>query len=698
MKKQHSFANVATQLLRQCIYSMLTFFFLNTPGHTAATPLFSFTPLTPTSISVPKNQSASVRYVITNNSSKSHTLVFIPPSNNAITQRTTGASTRCKNPFTLPSKGSSCILSLVINGSQLNNSTPICPTPGNPTSPCPVVCQQGSSLECYRPSANNVIHTTSTTNTYSVGGSISGLIGTVVLQINGNITYSTATDGQYAFPTQYVSGTSYRVTVLTQPATQICTVSNATGTIHNSNVTDVNVTCSTNAYPLGGTVTGLGTGLSFVLVNHGIDDKTITANAPYTFSDLVAEGSPYLVTVKTQPTNQTCSVSNASGTMGSAPVTNVNVHCDTTSFYVGGTVSNLANGESLVLKNNGTNDTPITTNGPFTFSQAVANGATYNVTVSKKPVSQNCTVTNGSGTIAGAPVTNVQINCTTANTTLTVSPSLGTIPSDGSISTVFTITNSGSTNNAQNVTVVLPNAWSNVVPTYTGCSSINPQSSCTVSFATSSNVAYVANGAVQITGDNITNPPTIALAFTVGGYDVFAIPSAGTALVLASSPLSTVIPWSINNVLIHGITDQSSIPCAGATDGLCNTGRIVSYYATPYANYAAGGCYGIVSDNSGTVPLGTWYLPAVCQMIGPSTDSLLCGSGTPNIQDNLAQYGFLGGNINRFVWSSTEDSTNPQYNAWNVAFDNSTQAVVYGVEKTNLNGSPSAWCVRSIGY
>ncbi len=81
----------------------------------------------------------------------------------------------------------------------------------------------------------------------------------------------------------------------------------------------------------------------------------------------------------------------------------------TTTYTIGGTVSGLSG--TLVLQNNGGDDLTITADGAFTFNTALADGSTYSVTILTSPVLQNCTVTNGSGTINGADVTDVSVNC-----------------------------------------------------------------------------------------------------------------------------------------------------------------------------------------------------------------------------------------------------------------------------------------------
>jgi hypothetical protein len=81
-------------------------------------------------------------------------------------------------------------------------------------------------------------------STYTVGGTVSGLSGTLVLQNNGGDNLSLTANGTFTFGTPLMSNATYAVTVLTQPTTQNCTVSNGSGTVSNSNITSVTVTCA----------------------------------------------------------------------------------------------------------------------------------------------------------------------------------------------------------------------------------------------------------------------------------------------------------------------------------------------------------------------------------------------------------------------------------------------------------------------
>ena len=137
------------------------------------------------------------------------------------------------------------------------------------------------------------------------------------------------------------------------------------------------VVCSTNTYNVGGTISGL-TG-TVVLRDNNTDDLTLAANGVFTFAAQVADGSPYSVTVLTQPTGQGCSVASGIGTIAAANVTNPAIACAIDTFTIGGTVSGL-NG-NMHLQNNNSDDLNTAVNGPFTFATAVAYGNPYSVTL-----------------------------------------------------------------------------------------------------------------------------------------------------------------------------------------------------------------------------------------------------------------------------------------------------------------------------
>lgn len=168
-----------------------------------------------------------------------------------------------------------------------------------------------------------------TTNTYTVGVKVTGLSGTgLVLQDNGADDLSVAANGNYTFTTPVASGAPYAVTVKTDPTSpwQTCTVANASDTMKGANVT-LNVTCTTNKYDVGGTVSGM-TGTGLVLSANGMNLGPINANGA--FSVKLDSGTAYTFAIVTQPTNpaQTCTLVNPTGTVAGANVTSVFVLCD----------------------------------------------------------------------------------------------------------------------------------------------------------------------------------------------------------------------------------------------------------------------------------------------------------------------------------------------------------------------------------
>jgi trimeric autotransporter adhesin len=84
---------------------------------------------------------------------------------------------------------------------------------------------------------------------FTVGGSVQGLDGTVVLANGNDIATVTATAGAaaaFTFSAGIAAGASYNVTVQTHPSNQSCTVANGSGAIGAANVTNVAVTCTDN--------------------------------------------------------------------------------------------------------------------------------------------------------------------------------------------------------------------------------------------------------------------------------------------------------------------------------------------------------------------------------------------------------------------------------------------------------------------
>jgi hypothetical protein len=88
-------------------------------------------------------------------------------------------------------------------------------------------------------------------------------------------------------------------------------------------------------------------------------------------------------------------------------------------FTVGGTLTGLPAGDTVTLQDNGSDNLTLSNNGTFTFPTALPDGQAYSVTVSGTGGGTSIltaiyspVTANGSGTISGANVTNVAVQCT----------------------------------------------------------------------------------------------------------------------------------------------------------------------------------------------------------------------------------------------------------------------------------------------
>ncbi len=180
---------------------------------------------------------------------------------------------------------------------------------------------------------------------------------------------------------------------------------------------------NSSSYVVSAAVSGLQAGKSLVLLNNGRNDTVVSANGTIVLSKPIPSGSPFSVTVATQPAGETCGASpgtHASG-FGNANVT-VTIVCVPNTYTIGGMVSGLMDsGGGVVLQNNHGTPMTINSNGAFTFALPAASGGTYAVTVLTPPNGESCTVANGNGTIGAANVTNVSVGCAPLPFRLTVS-------------------------------------------------------------------------------------------------------------------------------------------------------------------------------------------------------------------------------------------------------------------------------------
>lgn len=164
-------------------------------------------------------------------------------------------------------------------------------------------------------------------STYTIGGGITGLAGDGLTLANGGDAVSPDPGDQtFTFDTAVSAGTAYNITVQLQPAGQTCTVTGGSGVVGEGNVTDVQVSCATTTFSVGGTISGL-TGQGLTLAN-GTDNVSPASGATtFTFPTSVPTATSFAVTVASQPSGQTCAVSNGTGVILTSSVNNVSVSC-----------------------------------------------------------------------------------------------------------------------------------------------------------------------------------------------------------------------------------------------------------------------------------------------------------------------------------------------------------------------------------
>ncbi len=128
--------------------------------------------------------------------------------------------------------------------------------PGTPSQTCTVTRGSGSIASS---DVNNVA-ITCVTNSYTIGGVISGLTGhLLVIRYNGGDDILVGPGAtSFTFGTPMLSGSTFGVIIARQPTdpSQTCTVTGGTGTVGGGNVTSIAINCGTDAFTVGGHISG----------------------------------------------------------------------------------------------------------------------------------------------------------------------------------------------------------------------------------------------------------------------------------------------------------------------------------------------------------------------------------------------------------------------------------------------------------
>ncbi|TGM35770.1 glucanase [Leptospira biflexa] len=217
-------------------------------------------------------------------------------------------------------------------------------------------------------------------------------------------TCNTGVIGNYIFPTPGVSE---------NVKARMCKVGFAQSDILSLNY-------QPNVYTVGGTIslltTPFGAG-TFVLQNNGGDDLTIASNGTFTFNTALPTGTNYSVSILYAPQNpwQTCNISSASGTVTNTPVTGVAISCSVDQYNMSGTVTssvNLPSGLTITNSIDSINVPAGASSTAITFATPISSGTGYEIQITQEPPGFVCAVQSDvTGTMLGANITNVAVNC-----------------------------------------------------------------------------------------------------------------------------------------------------------------------------------------------------------------------------------------------------------------------------------------------
>lgn len=251
----------------------------------------------------------------------------------------------------------------------------------------------------------------------SIGGTISGLVSGkwVVLKNNGTDALTIGQNGSFKFSQKIAFNGNYLVTIATQPTGETCVVLNGSDSDVSANVTNIKVICSDKTVSIGGTVSGLESGVNVMLTLSTNDSSIIVnQNSNFTFPNAIPLYSLYNVTAKASSNAEICSVANGNG-IATSNIANIKVVCSAQKITVSGNISGLTLGSKVILSNTDGDNQPIPINivsktNPFSFLIPYDGSYSINVTAPNK---YKCSVAPNNLKDIKTNITNVQIICST---------------------------------------------------------------------------------------------------------------------------------------------------------------------------------------------------------------------------------------------------------------------------------------------
>ena len=481
---------------------------------------------------------------------------------------------------------------------------------------------------------------------YMVGGTLSNYAGSgLVLTATGSHGESktiTAGSTGYYFDNSYNHNDTYSISVSTNPTSpwQHCVVTqNATGTITESSgsMTSADIACTTDQYTLdAGSITGL-TYTGLVLSVNG-SNYTIAAGSTSASLGSWDSGTDYTVSVASQPTYQTCTVSGGTGTVTGANISSVSVSCSYNSYSVTAQVSGLLNSDTVTISDP-TYGTVVSGNTSGFTAYTLEHLSNYVITASA--TGYTCTVTggeynDGTGQVFGASVSDIAVSCSPNSYTLAGTVS-GLVGADQATLYSGTGSSANFSNGSSTFFTLTHGTDYAITTTVSGYS-------CSITGGTNGDGSGRVNAAA-ITGVAVVCTPN---TYTLSGSIVTGVGSGGLA-----------ISGDSVNVSVSGVSGSPS--------------DITLSYATPTGSF--------------TVTHGDSYIPST--PTGYTGCSISSGAtGTVNAATPTA-----------FVVICTADSYNVKYTLTNYDVGNTTtdKLTVGSLTSPTFNSTGDVGTLTSIG-
>lgn len=261
----------------------------------------------------------------------------------------------------------------------------------------------------------------STSQTYTIGGSVTGLTGSglVLVDTLGDST-SVSANGTFSFQSPMSSGSPASIRVAKQPTGQLCSVApSAPAVISGANISDIAVQC-VPGYTLSGTLKGLASSASIVLDDNAGDQLTVSASGTFTFPSAYLTGAPWTVSIAANPQGQSCSFTQGNQ-LNSGVIENFNVQVGTIqceSIYpISVSVSGLGGGTSVSVQLIGAGARQTLTlneNGTQSFQGGATAGTQFETIVTSSPSEEGCQFSGGTlggGIVSASSDNTVQLTC-----------------------------------------------------------------------------------------------------------------------------------------------------------------------------------------------------------------------------------------------------------------------------------------------